>query len=91
MAMPVDRSLLPPLPGKPDWYIEGGAPVAVEGELLTALETATPVVPVAPVARAEHEVLPEPMPELTEVITIMAEPHGRRRGRVRALAGLLRH
>ena len=27
--MPVDRSLLPPLPGKPDWYVED-APEAVQ-------------------------------------------------------------
>jgi hypothetical protein len=27
--MSVDRSLLPPLPGKPDWYVDN-APAAVE-------------------------------------------------------------
>ena len=84
--MPVDRSLLPPLPGKPEWYVEGGAPRAVEGELLEAAPVApfltvgpSPVVP-------EPSVRPEPV---VEVVTIHAEPHGRRRGRVRALAGLL--
>jgi hypothetical protein len=87
--MPVERSLLPPLPGKPDWYIEGGAPMAVEGEPLLRAQA---VVPVMPPVTVEPTIQPEPVAALTEVVTIMAEPsHGRRRGRVRAFAGLLRH
>ena len=89
--MPVDRSLLPALPGKPDWYVEGGAPLAVEGELLEAAEVVEPVLPVAPPVIVESAVRMDPTPEVTEVVTILAEPHGRRRGRVRAFAGLLRH
>jgi hypothetical protein len=47
--MPVDRSLLPPLPGKPAWYVEN-APAAVD--------TGAPHLPHFSVSRSTEQVSP---------------------------------
>jgi hypothetical protein len=83
--MPVDRSLLPPLPGKPDWYVEN-APLAID--------TAEPRVH-APVRVNAQQRTPEPAPSLlpaTSPLAAQAFPtvgtqpsHERRLRKVKAL------
>ena len=88
--MPVDRSLLPELPGKPEWYIEN-APKAVERPRLEDGVVAKPPTDPAIVGLpAQSE--PGTSVEASQVPTVGTQPSpGKGRGKVKALAGKLRH
>ncbi len=95
--MPVDRSLLPPLPGKPDWYVEN-APRAGERPLVDRRPAREPRVLwempdlLAPAPLPEPAWLPGTSPLAAPAFpTVAAQSHGRGLKRVKALAGKLRH
>jgi len=97
--MSVDRNLLPPLPGKPAWYLED-APQAVDP--LTLVEYDANGLPIVPVlepswsdlpTQNESRLLPTSSAFEPPAFPTVAPqpPAGRGMGRVRALAGKLRH
>jgi len=98
--MPVDRSTLPPLPGKPDWYLEH-APQAIDlgpeersedAPRPFAVRLPSVSLPVEPDAfRASLGVGQAPeytaAPQFPTAPVEPAHPHGRKLGKVKALAG----
>jgi hypothetical protein len=86
--MPVDRSLLPPLPGKPDWYVEN-APHAVEGEPVVVPELPKPVA--AP--RFHSEPQPAALVPVAQSgpVMVVDTGHEQRRGLGRVFAGRRKH
>jgi hypothetical protein len=94
--MPVDRSLLPPLPGKPDWYLENAPqaldPIKDPSPLLDVPHGSAVLHPVAGPVHSEPGLLPTVSPLAAPVFpTVSTEPdHGRGLKRVRALAGKLK-
>ena len=87
--MPMDRSMLPELPGKPDWYIEN-APKAVER--IPTLDD-TPVRAANMPAQSEPGLTPSGSPlEAPQFPTVGTQSEGERKvGKVKALAGKFRH
>ena len=82
--MPVDRNLLPELPGKPDWYVEN-APQAVDrtpadGELLVPPAPPLPDMPVQVDATFTPDASPLEAPQFS-VVGSQAS-HGKSRGKV---------
>src|SRR5689334_22195555 len=102
--MPVDRSTLPPLPGKPDWYVEN-APQAIDlGPEERSEDARRPrsvlppstMKPVEPEAfRASLGVGDDPQytaaPQLPTAPSQPEHHHGRKFGKVKAFAGRLKH
>ena len=95
--MPVDRSLLPPLPGKPDWYVEN-APRAVDpyqdpGYRGPVQPASVRPQPVPTLVRPEPTLLPTASALAAPLFqTVATEPeHGKGLKRMRALAGRLKH
>ncbi|HET7691070.1 MAG TPA: hypothetical protein VFK41_11845 [Nocardioidaceae bacterium] len=102
--MPVDRSTLPPLPGKPDWYVEN-APQAIDLKAEERSEDARRPFSIpspamggpldAEAFRASLGVTDPPSytaaPQFPTAPTEPAEHHGRRFGKVKALAGRIKH
>jgi hypothetical protein len=94
--MPVDRSQLPPLPGKPDWYVEN-APRALDPLLHQPREAAPDPFHYAPPAAVPLQSEPTLLPTASALAanpfpTVGSQPeNGKGLKRVRSLAGKLRH
>jgi hypothetical protein len=91
--MSVERSLLPPLPGKPEWYVEN-APMAIDTTDSRDPRVTTPGNPVVPAQALEGmpTLLPAESPLAARAFPTAGQAsHGGGLGRVKALAGRLRH
>lgn len=105
--MPVDRSTLPPLPGKPDWYVEN-APQAIDlgpnersedarrpwGVSAASISLPATPAPVDPFRESLGVGEPPQYTAAPQFPTAPTEPehhHGRKFGKVKALAGRIKH